>query len=164
MSLDNFNLHENKTIGNKNTDNYNSDSIYGKVTALEEHIHNSSNVYPTLADGVVITADASAWTLGSITEIIPASTITDYFDLHWLVVEAVSANDIYELVLYSGPALSETEIARVKFVKNTTAGSGAISIPVQTAIISSNSRISAALASKSGGSDTATVSLGYHIY
>lgn len=153
-----------KSIGDRTIDTYQSNTIYGKSISLEKHIHSAMKVYPTLADGVTITGAVAAWTLGTIVEIVPASTITDNFDIHWLIIEEVSANDRYEIVLYSGGAGSEVEIGRQKTVRNTTAGNGVISIPFQTEIIAANSRISAAIASKSGGSDTMDISIGYHEY
>lgn len=153
-----------KTIGNKETDTYSSDTIYGKAKAMSLHTHSQCKVYPTLANGVTVTGHADAWTLGSKIEIVPASTITDHFDIHWIIIEAVSANDTYELVLYKGAISSEIEIGRIRFIKSTTAGAGVVSVPFQMEIVDGDTRISASLASSGGGSDTATISLGYHEY
>lgn len=155
---------QSKTIGNRETDTHLEDTIYGKAITTYEHQHAQAKLYPSLQDGVILTGHANAWTLGTITEIVPASTITEYFDIHWIIIESVSANDIYEIVLYQGAGGSEVEIGRVKFVKNTTAGSGVVSIPFQMIIVDPNTRISGAVASKTGGGDTVTISLGYHEY
>lgn len=159
-SSDNIDMAD--VIGNK-TDNSSGDSAYSILHILEEHAHDPSKVYPTLADGVNITGGAGSWVLGSFVELIPASTITDKFDIHWVHVEAVSANDTYELVLYSGELGSEVEICRARFTKSTTAGAGASEFHVQTPIIPANTRISAKLAS-SGGGDNVDISIQYHEY
>jgi hypothetical protein len=128
---------------------------------IEEHVHNESAVYPTLAAGVTVTGHADAWTLGAYAEIVPASTITGVFDIHFINVEDASADDIYELVLYE----VTTEIARVRFVVDTSVfGGGLPSIPIITPIIAANAQIQAKLATSAGGSDTAVVSVHYHTY
>lgn len=149
-------------IGNK-IDTHNGNSLYSKIKTVLEHVHSSAKVYPTLANGVTITGATGAWTLGSFAEIIPASTITSDFDIHFISIENISANDVYELVLYKGAVSSEIEIGRIRFVK-TALIEAVLNVPIQTPIISANERISAKLASAGGGSDTATVSLFYHVY
>jgi hypothetical protein len=147
-------------IGNK-TDTHSGDSIYALEKLLTEHIHSPSKVYPTLASGVTVTAGA-AWTLGSFVEIVPASTITSDFDIHFISIEAISANDVYELVLYKGALASEIEIGRVRFTKNANLDS-VFNTPIQTGLIAANERISAKIAS-SVGSNNATISIFYHTY
>lgn len=147
-------------IGNK-SDTHNGDSLAARTETLLEHVHSASNVYPTLANGVTVTGGA-AWTLGSFVEIVPASTITSDFDIHYLSIEDISATDVYELVLYKGALASEIEIGRVRFVKNA-ALDATLNIPIQTKIIDANERISAKIASASG-SDNVTFSIFYHIY
>lgn len=153
-----------KTIGDRETDLHYSNTLYGYLLAWYKHVHMPQWVYPFLDDGVILTGHNDAWTLGSKVEIIPASTITNWFDIHWVIIEAVSANDVYSIELYSGEVASEVTIGQLKIVKNTTAGSGAISIPIQVPKQEANARISAACASKSGGADTVTISLAGHEY
>lgn len=149
-------------VGNK-TDTHDGDSIYAMSDTLLDHVHSESKVYPTLANGVTVTGAAGAWTLGVFAEIFPASTITSDFDIHFIGVEAISANDVYELVLYQGPVASEVEIGRVRFSKSTVQ-EGTQNQPFQTPIIAANERISAKVASAGGGSDTVTISIFYHTY
>lgn len=153
-----------KTVGDREADFHYSDTLYGYLLAWYKHVHMPQWVYPFLADGITLTGDSSAWVLGSKVEIIPASTITNWFDVHWVIIEGVSANDVYAIELYSGEVGSEETIAQLKIVKNTTAGSGAISIPVQIPKQAANTRISGACASKGGSSDTVTISLAGHEY
>jgi len=136
-------------------------STFDYTYAGFQHIHAPAKVYPTLANGVTVTGAAGAWTLGDYAEIIPASTITVPFDIHWINVEDASANDVYELVIYEGT----TERGRIRFVADTSVFGGALpSLPIQVPQLSANSQIQAKLASAGGGSDTATISVYYHEY
>jgi hypothetical protein len=136
-------------------------TTWDKIEVLEEHAHSASKCYPTLAGGVTVTGAAGAQTLGAFQEIVPANTITDDFDIHYLNIEDASADDQYELVLYA----VTTEIARVRFIVDTSVfGGGLPALPVQSDIIPKNTQIQAKLATAGGGSDTATISLHYHTY
>lgn len=148
-------------VGNK-TDTHDGNSIYAVIKTLLEHVHKESKVYPTLASGVTVTAGAGAWTLGSFVEIVPASTITSDFDIHYLSIESISANDVYEIVLYKGAAASEVEIGRVRVTKNA-ALDATLNVPFQTPLIAANERISAKVASGSG-SNNLSLSTFYHTY
>jgi len=128
---------------------------------LEEHAHKPSMVYPTLANGITI-ASGGAWALGSFVEIIPSGTVLDEFDIHYINIEAVSASDVYEIVLYVGELGSEVEISRARAVRTSTP-SGVSSVPIQGPIHPTGSRISGKLASASGA-DNMTLSLSYHTY
>ena len=140
----------------------------GKKTAgdavhiIQDHIHGSSCVYPTLAVGTTVTGHATAWTLGAaFQEVIPASTIGSPFDIHHIDVEGISADGTYELVLYA----VETEIGRVRASFSGIANSIALaSVPFQCKIQDADTQIQAKVASSSGGEDTITISLHYHTY
>jgi len=152
-----------QTVGNKN-DTHSGDSLYAENHTLLEHNHSAAKVYPTMADGVLITSSDVDWTgLGAFAEIIPKDTITSDFDIHFVNVEAVSATAIYELVLYSSDTTAEREVARVRFPK-TTNQDGPQSVPVQIRLMRGSSQIKAKLASNNAVADTATVSLFYHEY
>lgn len=128
---------------------------------IEDHIHKPSLVYPTLANGVTITGAAGAWTLGAFAEIVPASTIASIFDIHHVSIEGISANDVYELVLYYGA--TDIECGRVRFTKTAVMDS-VMNMPIQTPRIPANSKVRAKVASKGGGSDTVDLSVFYHVY
>ena len=103
-------------IGTK-TDTHNGDSLMAAAHTVDEHFHKSSQVYPTLADGVLVTATANDWTdLGAFAVIVATNGITSDFDIHFVNVETVSAVGHYELVLYSGADAAEVEVARVRFL------------------------------------------------
>ena len=147
-------------VGNKD-DNYTNKSLSSRLHTLSEHAHSESKVYPTLANGVTVTSAAGAWTLGTLVEVVPASTIADYFDIHAVDIEAISANDVFELVFYQGAG--DTEIGRIRFVKDA-AQSATLNTSIQTPLVPANARIRAAVACAAGGAKTVDVTIRYHTY
>lgn len=147
-------------IGNK-TDTEAGNSIYSKSVRIEEHIHSACKVYPTLASGITITCGTPAWTLGAFATIVPASTITSLFDVHWVSLENISAAGVYELILYYGA--TDIEAGRVRFTKTVTQDP-TFNIPMQTIIIPANSQIRAKVASSGAAANTVDISIFYHTY
>ena len=134
------------------------------VNVIEDHMHSTSCLYPKLAAPVELTCgDAAPYTPGVIVEIVPASTITEPFDIHWAHVSGLSANGDYVISLYAGAVASEVEIACFPAVR-TAVQSQAGSAAVMTAIIPANTRISASVASSSGDADTVNLKIQYHKY
>lgn len=131
-----------------------------KLDVLEEHIHGSSCVYPTLAAGVSVLSGA-VWTLGNFVELIPANTIVKDFDIHWMVTESTTDDEVYELVFYN----ATTEISRVRFATASAVGANLTNSPLSTLmpIQPKNSQIQVKLAS-SGEAETAVISVIYHTY
>ena len=127
---------------------------------LNEHVHNEAEVYPSLADGVLVAGGAGVWELGAFVEIVPASTITNWFDIHGIIIEDMSATDVYEIVLYHGAG--DTFAGRTKVVKSANQDTVQFA-SFMTKVIPANDRIRAKLASASGGDD-ATISIFYHQY
>lgn len=155
-SIDNSQMSD--VIGNKD-DTINGTSIVATIRRAEGRLNNASKVYPSLADGVVVTGAAGAWTLGDAVEIVPADTITESFLIYWVNIEATSASDVFCVALYSGAA-ADTEICRFRVNKDTgfpQAGDSAVS----TEILAANTKISAKCANKAGGSETVTLSIQY---
>lgn len=149
-------------IGNKDDRTYNGgDSIFAETHTLGDHAHKSQLCYPTLADGIMVTGGAGAWELGSFVEVMPADTASDYFDIHWVHIEALSAVDVGEVYLYYGA--SDTFYGRCRATRDAQQ-SGAKSEPMQGPPIAKGERIRAKFASAGGGSDTVTLSLYYHVY
>ncbi len=140
--------------------------IAGKKTTfdnthiLEEHMHAQSMVYPTMGAGVSVLSGA-AWTLGNFVELIPASTIGEAFDIHWLVIESASDDETYELVFYA----ATTEISRIRFVAAIAAGNRIQIAPIPTLmkIQLADTQIQCKLAS-SGAAETVVISVIYHTY
>jgi hypothetical protein len=131
-----------------------------KLDVMEEHMHSISKVYPTLTSGVSVLSGA-AWTLGNFVELIPVDTITSDFDIHWLVIESTTDDEVYELVFYN----VETEISRVRFATDLSAGNFLSTAPISTLmqVQPKNSQIQVKLAS-SGAAETAVISVLYHTY
>jgi len=142
-------------------DSLTANSPYSHIHYMEEHMHAVSKVYPTLAAGVTVTGAAGAWALGNLVEIVPDSTITSLFDIHFISIEDISANGVYELVLYCGAG--DTECGRVRFVQNAVQDS-VVAVPFMSQQIAANDRIRAAVASSSGGADTVDIAVFYHTY
>jgi len=148
-------------IGNKN-DTHSGTSLSAFIHILNEHVHASQGVYPTLADGISLATEADDWALGTITQIVPANAIDSDYDIHEIIVEDVNTQDkTYELVLYSGA--DDTEVGRTRFTAGAIKG-GVPNVAMQTPIIVANSRIRGQLAIQDGGSKTAIVSIRYHTY
>lgn len=150
-------------LSGKKSDDYSIDTMYGLLQAINLHNHGICYVYPNRADGIVVTGGATAWLQGAMTQIIPAYTITNHFDIHWVSAYNASATDSYQLDLYRGSTGQEVSIASIPIVRDTNVSTIA-PIKVMTPIIEPNTKISAKLSSKSGGNDTLTVKLQYHIY
>lgn len=152
-----------KTIGDRSIDTYLSNTIYGILKMLKDHVHSATKVYPTLANSITLTGGAGAWQEGAFVEVVPASTITDYFDIHWVTLTNPSATDEYEVSLYSGALASEVEIARIRTSREAIQASTP-PIGTMTPFIAPNERISAKVASKVGGADTIDIAISYHEY
>ena len=126
------------------------------------HNHSAVKCYPALADGIPVAGGAGAWTLSAaFTEIVPANTIHDDFDIHYITIEGASDDEVYEVVLYA----ATTEIGRLRFATVTVANGMLLPpMPFQTEIIAAETQIQAKVASKGGGGDIVTMSILYHNY
>jgi hypothetical protein len=127
---------------------------------LKEHIHGTQTCYPSASGPVTLTSGVGAWTEGTKTQIIPASTITLPFDIHHIVISEPSANDDYEVAIYYGAG--DTLAACIPFTR---AGvwDQSQQISIMTPIIPKNSVVKASL--KDGaGENTAKIKLVYHEY
>ena len=160
VDIDNpANLTVKDVVGNKQ-DTTLGDSLFAHAHTVEEHIHKEQLVYPTLANSIQVAGGAGAWQLGNLVTLMPANTLAAdmRFDIHWIIICALSANDEYELILYA----DTTQIGRLAFTrtdkKDVTDG-----VPFQCPILAPGVRIRARLAS-SGGGDNGNFKLMYHEY
>jgi len=163
----------NADVGSR-SDTSSDTSLYGLVKLIDtnvdtalvnqdtmlDHIHSAQMCYPTLDDAVTVTASASAWTYGDYVQIIPASTITSIFDIHFINIETASGNDVYQMELSYGD--SDTVACTFRFVKSV-AIDPSRAIPVVCVQIPANSRVRARLAT-AAGSSTADITVCYHTY
>ncbi|GAH78237.1 unnamed protein product, partial [marine sediment metagenome] len=81
------------------------------------------------------------------------------FDIHYLSIEDLSANGVYEIVLYA----DGIKVGKARCTKNA-AQDGTVNVPIKTPIISAGSVITAKAATSNVTEDTATVSIVYHVY
>ena len=123
------------------------------------YTHNYSKVHPSLQSGIVVPKNNTPWVLGADTEIAAAGAIPNNFRIIGLLIESVSANGIYEIVLYA----NNTEMFRCRLATTVAAGtySGLAEIPVVTDLFVIPSRISASIASNNAGPGSITISLRY---
>lgn len=148
-----------QVIGNKE-DGHDGNSIMSVLHTLEEHVHKPSKVYPTGAGGVTVTAAAGAWTLGAAATIIPASTVTSTYDVHYILLESASGDDTFELVLYD----DGTECGRIRLTTVDVANARVFTaFPIQTSLLEPNSALTAKVMC-SAGSLNVVVSVFYHTY
>ena len=160
-SADNSSMRD--VIGNK-SDTHDGTSIRAVVHTLDEHAHKAAQAIPTGAAGVVVTCgDSNAWDLGNFAVLIATNAIDEDFDIHFIVMEAMSANATYEVVLYSGADGSEVEIGRVRVVRITNQVRSE-DLPFQCQLQAANAQIKAKVMSSTGALDTVTMSLYYHTY
>jgi len=85
--------------------------------------------------------------------------IEEDFDIHYVSLENLSANAVYELVVYD----DGTECGRNRFTKNANLDA-TVNAPIQTPIIAAGSVVTAKLSTNNAAGDTATISLFYHTY
>jgi hypothetical protein len=149
-------------IGNK-TDTHDGNSAYATIHRLDEHVHTPSIVLPDLSDGVTLTAvnDGNTWTLGAIAQIVGPGVTTEDLDVHFISVEALSANSIYQIKLYYGTG--NTLCGSTVCTKNA-AQDGTMLTPIHTNIIPAGEKISAAVATTANNGETVVIRLLAHTY
>lgn len=159
--LDNQTALDNKigTLSDDESDN----TLLGKIYILERHFHSESRTYPYLANGILLTGGTNAWTFGNYIEVVPVNTITSPFDIHYINASVTNVSDVFQVEFYSGLVGSEVNIGTVR-IRRDQANSNSQQTIMLTPIIAANSRISARIASSSGGNDTMTISIMYHMY
>ncbi len=147
----------NEVIGNRNDGN-DTDTLYGLLRDIYEESHTAQLVYPTMALGTLVTADADDWTPGAFAEVVPINTIASEFHIHHVHIMSPSANGEYEMILYR----VETEISRFTFSR-TDKKDDVEGINIYAPHCVANSQIQAKLASENAASaDTVRLKLWYH--
>jgi len=141
------------------TDDMKVGSLGDRVYNLSVSLASSFTVYPTgVAGAGPVTSAGGAWGgLGNFATIVAANEIATAFNIVRINVENVSADGVYELVLYYGA--SDIECARIRLVRAANVwGNAAFS--VVTVLIPANSQIRAKC-EDSVGAGTLTISIGY---
>ncbi len=150
-------------VGNK-TDSHGDISLIGRAKQTNEHLHAINQLYPVLAGPVELEKASGAYAAFPFpTEIIPVNTITEDFDIHWLIASAISANGDFIIRLYQGNPGSETVIATKSVVRNAVQSQEG-ALQMVTPLMVANKRISAALSGSNAGQDTLSIKLEYHTY
>ena len=109
------------------------------------------------SDGATLTGGAGAWAAGTYATILAASTATNRFKVNYVIVESMSVTEPMQIDIATGGAGSEVIVTSLKVA-------AAGRYPVNVIDLDKTTRISARLASKSGGADTAVVSVEYSVH
>ena len=127
-----------------------------RVRDLHNANYNRGRVYPTLAAGVSVASANADWTLGTVTEVVPANTITTAYHVSLVSIEACDENAVYELAVYYGA--SDTLMCTIRFaVSGGFFGNQLYLLP--SVKIPANSRLRMALASSNGAGAVGTIAV-----
>lgn len=150
-------------IGVKGVDDHNCDNVYGKLCRIIRYLTNQEKCYPSQANGITISSGNNSWQTGSYTEIIPINTITSDFRIHKIYIESTSDGGVWQIDLYKGSDGNEELIGSVRQSYEGTKGIMVVynEIYIKTKYLDANERVSCKV-SHSIGSETITISLGYH--
>ena len=136
-------LDGNQTVEERVRDLYNANYTQGRV-------------YPTLAAGVTVASANADWTLGTITEVIPANTINSAYHVSLVSIESCDENAVFELALYYGAA--NTLMSTVRFAVNGGFFGNQLYL-VPSVKIPTKAKLSAALASSNGTAAVGTITI-----
>lgn len=146
-------------IGNR-LDGSLTTTIAGRIEDEWEGRHSVQQVYPPLAQGVLVTAAVAAWTLGSYSTIIPINTIVTDFHIHHVCICSAGAVGDYELRLYTGAGVRIGGLTFTVSAKKDDPEGLDLLLPHSLA----NSRIRAKLASSNAVADTVRIKFWYHLH
>ncbi len=137
-------------------------SLIGVIQELDdEHIHSSQLVAPAAAAPVLCAAGAPGYGLGIFSNAFLANGFVPFpFDVHWVDISNISANDDYEITFYYG--LTDIFLCAAAFTRS---GPQLTSfhMHLQSIIVPAGSRIRARLASAAGGNNC-NAKIFYHEY
>jgi len=135
-------------------------SMADEVHIINDHIHGVQQMYPSLADPIVVTGGAQ-WTLGAESaDLIAADVVSKPFDVHHVVVSSPDTNEDYEIAILGGGSI----IGSVAFTR-TGVFLNSVQIPIMTPIQPAGTAITAKLADGgAGGGATAGVKVAIHEY
>lgn len=136
--------------------------ISGEIQELDDdHIHSLQLVAPFGASPVNVVAGAGAWTLGAFSnDFLATGFVPIRFDLHWVNISNIGANDDYEIVFYYG--LADIVACYASFTRS---GPQVVSFQVhlQSVILPAGSRVRAKMRSAMGG-NICNAKIYYHEY
>lgn len=133
-----------------------ADNFTGKV-------FKERKLYPELSNPIQVIKDSGAWAAhGTPTEIIPKNTIASSFEIDYINISIISAVGSYELILYTGLAGFEVEIAKIP-IERTATYSQEGCIPVNSITIDANTRISASLSGSPASLENMYIKIRYSL-
>lgn len=136
-----------------------------RLHVIEEHLHSHNHVYPSLSSAITLSASTAAWTYGAWVQIIPALTITEEFDLHYISIESFSTVGSYQVQLAEGTTASNTAICELRAVADASR-TPRQAIPIMTPILDANKGVvgRVAFGATALAANSVEVSLFYHEY
>lgn len=157
-------------VGNKEDHSFsnyqNHPSVVGHLKAGYYHVHAPAKLYPKFLDAVSVNnnvdgSPAGDWVESDKQEVIPTTAFDKPFDIHWIKIFSMSANDEYVLTLYnsSDEVLGEVGFSQItNQVRNT-------DVIIQIPPLPANSQVRATLAAKAGSTArSVTVKFFIHEY
>jgi hypothetical protein len=127
-----------------------------RVRDLYNANYTEGRVYPTLAAGTTVASANVDWVLGTVTELIPANTVTTAYHVSLVSVESCDENAVFELALYYGAA--NTLMSTVRFAVNGGFFGNQLYL-VPSVKVPANSKLSGALASSNGTAAVGTITM-----
>ena len=145
---------------------FGANTIIGHLNTMYYHVHGATFIYPNVGtDPITLTSSAAAYsTDGAKVEIIPANSITEDFDIHWVVISDISANLFGYIKLFTGAPGEEVEIGAPEPVSRTDNFSAEHSQYTQIPQVPKNTRISAQFIDSTTQSRTVKIWLKGHVY
>ena len=136
------------------------------LESLEDHIHSVARCYPDLANGVTLTGGAGTWELGTNAFVIPTDSVEAIYDLHYVNVASATAADTYQIRFYCGELYATSGDSLIGCIRTSKAAGSNLSSPspIITPQIPKYGKVSASVASSSGGLDQIVISVSYHVY
>ena len=128
-----------------------------QILSLYNAQYTQGLVYPTLTAGVTVVSAAANWTLGTVTQIIPAATVVAPYHVSLVSIESCDKDGVFELTLYYGA--TDIKMSTIRFaVEGGYFGNQLYEVP-SVKIPANNDKLSAALACSTGGAGAATITI-----
>jgi len=138
----------------------NSTDLAATLAALVlADLHTKQWVYPELATPVTLPAEGTAWTYGTLTQVVPINTIEADFSVHEIMVSAMSANASFVGRITYGAG--DTEWSYFSLTRGG-AQIASVIIPIQGIVVPANSAVKMQIAD-SVGTSTLAVKIAYHL-
>lgn len=139
---------------------YGHNTIMAHLNTSYKHVHGTPFIFPNLAAAVSLTKSTTEWLEGTAGILIAANAATDNFDIHYAVINDISANGQYQLNLYANDT---TLIGGIVFSRSANF-SQEVHLPVQIPQQLKGTKITGKLAGSGTGGSTCGVKLVGHYY